>query len=164
MYQTGEIVSYGINGVCRITALTERTVGSEKTLYYQLEPVRGNNATVLVPTNSETLLRKMRPVLSAGEINALLQSLPGAPDQWTDNEQDRKLRYREIFGGSDAFALASLACSLYRQKQALTARGRRLRQVDEAAWKDAERLLSDEFSYVLGSEPGEIVQRLRACA
>ena len=41
------------------------------------------------------------------------------------------------------------------------AAGRRLRQIDEAAWKDAERLLCDEFSYVLGAEPHEILPRLR---
>jgi len=161
MYKTGQIVSYGTTGVCRISALTERCVSGKSVQYYQLEPLHNGAATVLVPTDSEPLLRKLRPVLTADEVEALLQSLPEAPDLWVDNEQERKNRYREIFSGSDAVALAQLACSLYRQKQALAARGRRLRQSDEAVWKDAERLLCDEFAYVLGTDPREILPRLR---
>ncbi len=161
MYQIGQIVSYGTTGVCRISALTERSVSGKTAQYYQLEPMHNSSATVLVPTDSEPLLRKLRPLLEAAEIHTLLCRLPDAPDLWSDSEQERRNRYREIFGGSDAATLAQLACSLYRQRQSLASRGRRLRQIDEAAWKDAERLLCDEFAYVLGTEPREILPHLR---
>ena len=94
MYKISQIVSCGTTGLCRISALTERSVDGKPVQYYQLDPLRSSGATVLIPTGSESLLR-------------------------------------------------------------------RLRQIDEAAWKDAERLLCDEFSYVLGTEPHEILPRLR---
>lgn len=162
MYKTGQIVSYGTTGVCRISGLTERCVGGKPVQYYQLDPVHHGAATILIPTDSKPLLAKLRPVLTAAEIRALLDALPGAPDLWVDNEQERQHRYHEIFRGSDVTKLAQLAYSLSRQKQALTAQGRRMRQSDETAWKEAERLLCDEFSFVLGTEPREIQPRLRA--
>ena len=91
-----------------------------------------------------------------------------AQEQWNKltldaNEQLRRANHRAILAAGDARALARLACALYRRQQSLKAAGRRLRQSDEAVWRDAERLVSDEFAYALGEEPAEVVRRLRAC-
>lgn len=164
MYQVGDVVSYGTEGVCRIAALAERTVGGQARQYYQLEPQRSHSSTVLVPVENAALLDKMRPVMTADQCRALLRALPEALLEWCEDEQQRRAHYRQVFGGGDAFALARLARGLYRRRQALTARGRRLRQADEAAWRDAERLLGDELSFVLGQEPDEVIRLLRAGA
>lgn len=164
MYQLGDVVAYGSTGVCRITALTERELHGTKTQYYQLEPQREHGATVLVPVDNDTLLRRMRPVLTAEQIDTLLRTLPEAPSEWCDNEQERKARCREVPCSGDAYALARLACSAYRQRQALAAQGKRLRQSDEAMWKDAERLLCDEIAFVLGQTHDEVARRLHDCA
>ncbi len=162
MYQQGEYVVYGASGVCRVGDQTERVIHGRTFRYYQLEPQHGRGATVLVPVDNETLLSRMRPVLSAGEIDALLDALPGEPSEWRDNDQERKERFRAILCGGDPWALARLARSVGRQSRSLAARGRRLRQADEEAWRDAERLLCGEFSFVLGQEPAEILARLHA--
>ena len=162
MYKTGQIVSCGTTGVCRIAGLVERYVDGKPVQYYQLEPVHSSTATILIPTDSKPLLAKLRPVLTADEVHALLNTLPDAPDLWIDSEQERQHRYHEIFRGSDVAKQAQLAYSLSRQRQILAAQGRRMRQSDETAWKEAERLLCDEFSFVLGTEPKEIQLRLRA--
>lgn len=164
MYQIGDVVSYGTTGVCRIAALTERAVDGQVRQYYQLEPEHGRSSTVLVPVENAALLGKMRPVMTADECRALLCALPETQSEWCEDEQQRRAHYRQVFGGGDAFALARLARSLFHQRQTLTARGRRLRQVDEAAWRDAERLLGDELSFVLGQEPDELIGQLRAGA
>ena len=161
MYQPGQIVFYGSVGLCRVAGLTEQEVGGVRAAYYQLEPRRGGK--VLVPTGSETLTKRIRPALSAAEADALLRALPEDSMDWEEDEQLRRANHRAILAAGDARALARLACALYRRQQSLKAAGRRLRQSDEAVWRDAEQLVSDEFAYALGEELAEVVRRLRAC-
>ena len=74
MYTCGDLVVYGVHGVCRITELEQRTVDRKRLTYYVLEPLDQDGARYFVPTYNESAVGKMRAVLSAQALEALLRS------------------------------------------------------------------------------------------
>ena len=68
MYQIGDKVCYGTEGVCSIVRIQEMKVGGAKGKYYVLRPIYRESATVYVPLDNERLIARMRPVLSQQEL------------------------------------------------------------------------------------------------
>lgn len=156
MYQQGERVIYGIHGVCRIVGIELRNIDRKKVEYYALEPLDQPGARFYVPTQNQAAVAKLRPVLDAAALNALLRSDEARRDTWIPDEGQRKNRYRELIGSGDRAALLSMVGSLHRQKQAQEAQGWKFHLCDENFLRDAEKLLNSEFSLVLGIEPGKV--------
>ena len=156
MYRIGEKVLYGGHGVCCVAGLEERTVDREKRQYLVLEPVDQTGAKYFVPTHNEAALAKLRPILSREALEALLRSEDVKRDAWIDDENERKQIYRELINSGDRTALIQMVGSLHRHKQAQAQAGRKFHLCDENFLRDAERLLSAEFSVVLGLEPGQV--------
>lgn len=156
MYQKGDRVVYGIHGVCRIVGTEVRTVDRKMVEYFALEPLDQPGARFYVPTQNQAALAKLRPVLDAQSLTALLHSQEARRDSWIADEGQRKLRYRELISSGDRAALLSMVGSLHRHKQAQAAQGRKFHLCDENFLRDAEKLLNSEFSLVLGIEPGKV--------
>ena len=149
MYQVGEQFMYGIHGICRITALEERTVDRRKILYYVLEPKEQAGALYYVPAHNQAAVGKLRKVLSRRELDELPASGEVRQDVWIPDENQRKQVYRELVNGGDRSRLICMIRSLYQHKQAQTAAGRKFHLCDENFLRDAEKLLSSEFAMVL---------------
>ena len=152
MFQVGEHVLYGIHGVCRITATEERTVDRKRVSYLVLEPLEQAGARYLIPTHNEAALSKLRPVMSRQQLEQLLSSDEVRFNVWIEDENLRKQRYRELISSGDRLALLQMICSLHNHKKAQSEAGRKFHLCDENFLRDAERLLNEEFSLVLGIE------------
>ena len=72
MYCIGDQVIYGIHGVCRIVAEDCRTVDRKHLNYLVLEPEGQAGARYLVPTHNAAAMGKLRKILTAEEMEALL--------------------------------------------------------------------------------------------
>lgn len=156
MYQVGELVMYGVHGVCRIADVEEQTVDRKKVQYLVLEPKDQNSSRYLVPSGNPHAMAKLRPVLSAGELEALLASPEVRENGWIPDENQRKQYYRDIIGSGDRLSLLRMVNTLHAHKLAQQAAGRKVHLCDENFLRDAQRLLSTEFSVVLGIDPGEV--------
>lgn len=152
MYQIGDQVLYGIHGVCRVVELEKRTVDRKSLTYLVLEPDGQQSARYFVPTHNEAAMSKLRRVLTAGELEELLNSPEIREDRWIRDENQRKNAYRELISSGDRAALMGMVCTLYRHKAAQTAAGRRCHLCDENFLRDAEKLLSSEAALVMGME------------
>ena len=108
MVQVNDTVLYGSQSVCTVTEICEKTVGKEKLRYYALKPVYDGKSTVYVPCANGKLVGKMRRILSAAEIHALIDSLAGESLGWIENDALRRERYGEILAGIDRRQLALL--------------------------------------------------------
>lgn len=150
MFQLGDHVMYGIHGVCRITDVEERTVDHRQVSYFVLEPMEQSGSRYLIPTHNEAALSKLRPVMSRHELETLLCSDAVRLDTWIEDENMRKQRYRELINSGDRLALLQMIRSLHAHKQSQAAAGRKFHLCDENFLRDAERLLSAEFSLILG--------------
>lgn len=162
MYQVGETVLYGTEGVCTIAEVREMKVGREKASYYVLQPVHREGATIFVPLQNETLLAKMRRLLSVDEIHALLARVCSEELVWIDDAAERKTEFHRILTAGDRKELLTMIRTLYLRRQSLQSRGKRLRTNDDQMLRDAEKLLNDEFALVLNINPREVPDYIRA--
>ena len=156
MYEKGELVMYGVHGVCTVVDVEERRVDRKQMQYLVLEPREQAGSRYLVPMGNANAMAKLRPVLTAPELEALLASADVRADAWIPDENQRKQHYRELISSGDRLALLRMVNTLHTHKKAQEAQGRKFHLCDETFMRDAQRLLSSEFSLVLGIAPAEV--------
>ncbi len=161
MLKISETVMYGTTGVCMVERTEEKQIGRETKTYYVLKPVASNSSTVFVPTDNEKLLSKVRKLITAEEIDGILEKLSTEPDFWPENEGERKEKYSEIIASGDRKACLVVLRTLYNRQKILSRCGKRLHIADERAMKEARRLICDEFSFALGINADEVGTLLR---
>lgn len=149
MFQVGDQIIYGIHGVCRIIGTQMQSVNRKKMEYYVLEPVLRPGSRYYVPTGNQAALNKLKPILTAEQLQQLLESEEAKTDCWIADENMRKQRYREMIGSGDRAALISMVRTLHSHKQSQQAAGRKFHLSDENFLRDAEKVLNEEFSLIL---------------
>ena len=149
MYQIGELVMYGIHGVCRIADVETRTVDRRKVEYLVLEPQGQTGSRYLVPSGNPNAMAKLRPVMTRDELESVLLSEDVRVDSWIADENARKQRYRELISNGDRVELLRMVRTLNQHKQEQTAAGRKFHLCDENFLRDAQRLIDTEFSVIL---------------
>lgn len=155
MFQVDDVIIYGSQGVCRITGIEEKRISGAKKTYFVLEPVQAGGATVFAPVDNEQVRKKMRRLLTKNEIHDLIDSVSEGDAAWVENENERKDCYRKILAEGDRGSLIHMIKAIYLHKKAREAEGKRLHMTDEHFFKDAERILYNEFQYVLELESRE---------
>lgn len=149
MYQCGERVFYGSHGVCQIVDIETRKIDRKMIEYYVLEPVEQIGARFYIPTQNQAALSKLRPILTQGELEALLTADETSKDAWIEDENQRKQLYRELISCGDCAALIRMVHNLYKHKFAQEQAGRKFHLCDENFLRDAQKLLESECSLVL---------------
>ncbi len=140
---------YGIHGVCRVIGTEKQLVNRKRTQYLVLEPLSQTESRFYLPTENPTAMAKLKAVLSRDELTALIASEEVHQDGWIQEENQRKLYYRELIGSGDRVALMRMVSALYRYKQAQVEAGRKFHQSDENFLRDAEKLLASEIALVM---------------
>lgn len=161
MYQPGETVFYGTEGVCRVNEIREMKVGGEMAEYYVLRPIYREGTTVFVPMKNEQLMSRMRPLLTEAEINRMIDEVNEEDKDWIEDASERKAEFQRILLSADRRELLSMVRVLYLRRQNLQTCGKRLRTNDDQMLRDAEKLLDEEFSVVLQIRPREVPEYIR---
>ena len=130
--------------------------------YYILVPMKRKTSVICVPVNNETLTGRMRHVLSAEAVEQIIQKMPAVDQLWTDDEHERKQQFKDILISSDIQMLVRLLKTLYERREQQQKIGKKMHQSDENVFRDAEDLVFEEFSYVLGKEKEEIEDMIEA--
>lgn len=157
MYKVNEIVLYGNEGVCKITEIMTRSFGNKTMDYYVLKPVYSKGSTIYVPIENEELTNKLKKILSAEEIMELIHGMPDADSVWVDNDNLRKEKYKDILRNGNRVELVQLIRTLYLHQQKLKDNGKKFHAADDKFFKDAEKILYDEFAYVLKIKQEEVI-------
>ena len=152
---------YGVHGVCRVVGTEKQLVNRKRTLYLVLEPLSQSESRFYLPAGNPTAMGKLRAVLSREELTELLGSDEVRSDVWIQEENRRKLHYRELIGSGDRVALMQMVATLYRYKAEQLAAGRKFHQSDDNFLRDAERLLASEIALVMELTPEEARNYLR---
>ena len=64
MFQLGELVVYGIHGVCRVKEVQERMVNRVSQQYLVLEPVGKQGSQYMVPMQNEAAMSRVSGLIS----------------------------------------------------------------------------------------------------
>ena len=153
--QQGDLVVYGIHGVCRVSDIETRRIDQKSVDYYVLTPINQADANFFVPMHNPLAVAKMRKVLTRDVLIALLESEEVKKDCWIPNETQRNEKYRQLITKSDCAELICMLRALYIHKQEQLAMGKKFHQCDENFMRDAERVIRSEVSVVMGISPEE---------
>ena len=159
MFCVGQTVLYGTNGVCTVDDVTEKKIGKSKMEYYVLKPVCTNTSTLFVPISNETLVSKMRSILSEEEANGILLHLPEI-GEWNDNKPERTETFRAVISSADSVELIRMIRLIHSHELQQLADGKRLHISDERFLKEAEKMVCEEFTLVLHTTREELLDRI----
>lgn len=157
MFQINDTVMYSMHGVCKIEDITTKEfMGSQKE-YYVLKPISDLTTTLYIPTHNEKLLAKMRKILSKEEVYHLIETMPQKEMIWFKNENERKEQYKQVIAKGNHSELIGMIKAIYMQKQKRESEGKYLYISDERFFKEAERILYEEFQYVLNIKKEDLL-------
>lgn len=159
MYEVGQLVVYGVHGVCRILELEEKRVDRKTIPYFVLEPMDQPGTKYYVPSQNEAALAKLRPLIDAEKLRALLQDKTA--ETWIPEDNRRKLRYKEILTGVHIVDVMAMLRAVYAYRRDQAEMGRKLHQCDEMFLHDAEKMLTGEIALVLQMPKEDAIAHLR---
>ena len=161
MFEIGDLVVYGGEGVCRVEYIGPADLpGADKEkLYYRLAPL-GRNGQVLTPVDTRVLLRT---VISDAQARDLVASLPALePEELpATNMRGIKEFYHDVVMSYDCERMAKLIKMVYRKRRWSIEHGKKVSQLDERYLKRAEDQFYGEMSVVLGMDRRELEQYIR---
>lgn len=161
MFKVNDVIVYSGCGVCRVNEISERTFGDVSSVYYVLKPVSGGGNTYYVPMDNETLISKMRKLISREEIEKLVSSMKDEDDIWIDNDELRKKEYRRIIQSGSCTELIRLIRTLYNYQKLRSEQKKKLRSAEENLLREAENILNEEFAFVLEIPKSDVPDYIR---
>ncbi len=156
MFSINDTILYGTHGVCHIADIVNAPFDGAKGDYYILNPAHNPASTIYVPVDNEKLTSKMRSILSEEEIYSLIKNMPDE-ESWIENKNDRAIRFKEILNSGNRSQILSLIKTIYKHREELKSCGKKLHAADETAFKEAEKVIYDEFALVLNIRRDQVV-------
>ena len=149
MYQVGQYIIYGFEGVCRVEAIgpVEIKGARQDVDYYTLTTVY-QNGKLYVPVESGAY---SRPVITREQADQLIADMPNIPAEIIEINNIRLLteRYQAFLKSNDCREWVKLIRSIHAKGVKAAEKGRRLGQVDERCLKQAEEKLHGELAVAL---------------
>ncbi|MBQ7118163.1 MAG: CarD family transcriptional regulator [Clostridia bacterium] len=157
-FSVGETLVYDIHGLCRVREIKGMSfIKTEpKRDYYVLEPITGATSLYYVPVENERAVSKLRRPLTKDELDEVLSEVKDEDYRWIENRQLRSEVFHSVLAGGITPELISLIRCIYCRKEELSERGKRLSATDEGIFSAAEKLLNEEFAFVLGIEKEKV--------
>lgn len=156
--KVGDLVIYGTSGLCEVEELKEMKLPYDEAPqeYYLLRPRSKNKSVIYIPSKNETLVAKMRPLLTKQEIDDILHGVRDREMEWNPDRAQRHAAFRAVMARRDQEEMLLMVRSIYAHRKALAAVGKRLPTADEEILQSSEKLLGQEFGHSLGIAPEEV--------
>lgn len=162
-HQKGNHVRYAQNGVCLIEDMIKMHAPFDTGLkdFYVLKPVADPSSKIFVPVDNEVLTDRMEYILSKQEVDALIISMKECAIPWIEDRNERLNSFNSILRQCDQQELLRLVSCIYLKKQQLAEIKKPLPSSDEIVLRKAERLIENEFSFILDVRREEVGQYIR---
>ena len=156
MYEIGEFIVYGNEGVCEVENISEINIpGTNKTNnYYTLKPMHGNG-TVFIPVNTSIF---MRTIITPEEIQEIIKDIPLIDDSEYNLKNARVLQehYKKLLNTHNCIDTLTVMISLNNKKAELLKNSKKLGQIEEKFFRISKELIENEFSIVLGMSKEDV--------
>lgn len=144
----GDTVHYGAHGVCRICGMEKLDLGAGKKDYYLLKPVSDEHIQLFLPADADPERVKLRKVLSAEEIYALVEQEQAWQRDWVNDSKERRELSTKTLRSGDTVELIRMVKALHAHAETLPA-GKSLPMSDLEQLRNAEKQLYNELCFVL---------------
>ncbi len=156
MFQCGDLIVYGNNGVCEVTAVAPLEMATDDRLYYVLKN-RLSNGVAYVPVDSKVY---MRAVMSEAEAKKLIREIPKINTDEFKNitVRDAQRVYRETLQTYDSQKVIALIKHIVESGEQKRSVGKKLTSTEERFLEQAKRIIESELSVALNMDIGEVAQ------
>lgn len=150
MFQKGEFVIYGNDGICRVEEIgvpTGLPVDRKGKQYYTLAPVFGSGV-IYAAVDTKVF---MRPILTKAQAEQLIDQIPHIQEEATAGQDVRALseKYKGFLDTHQCEDLVRLIKTVYRKEKTMEENGKKLAKTEQEYGKIAKELLHREFSVAL---------------
>ncbi|MEA1960976.1 MAG: CarD family transcriptional regulator [Bacillota bacterium] len=154
MFKVNDYVVHGLTGVCQISDIKKDDYASnEETLYYILKPVYDMKMIIKIPVNNAKNL--MRPIITKEDVLSLIKMMPEIKPVSTDNERERAHYLKTALKLCENEERIKIIKTLFLEKKAKNAVGKKLTKTDEDIMNIAEKQLNEEFAIALNISTDE---------
>lgn len=149
MFEIGEYVVYGNNGVCKVEDITKMGMSGVKSdrMYYKLIPSAKNARIIFTPVDNDKVV--MRRVMSREEARKLIDDLPEIEPLEVKDDRQREEIYKKAFISCDPRQWCGIIRTLDLRKRERAKAGRKITSMDERYYRQVEEELLSELSVVL---------------
>jgi CarD family transcriptional regulator len=150
MFQIGDLLFYGTNGVCRVSEICSSPFDSSDTRsFYKLTPI-AENTSLVIYTPVENTQVVMRSLISKEEAEALLARIPSIEKVSVAIEKHRKDAYRETIREGNPEGFVKIIKTVRARRELFRRTRRRVPDMDNDFEHTAKTCLYGELSAVLG--------------
>ena len=151
MFKVNDLLVYESSGVCRVTAITEKSFSYDPPrTYYELTPLFSKDGTIYTPVDNKKVT--MRPVITKEQALEIIRNIPESEIRSYEGLRTTELeaKYREASASHRCEDLIPLVMSIYEKTRAAVRSGRKISEVDTRYMKKTEDLINGELSVALG--------------
>ena len=151
MFDVGDFIIYGSNGVCRITHIGPMKMPGvpKDRLYYTMVPCYIRDSEIFTPVDNERVV--MRKVMSKDEAEDFIQSISEIKELEIIEEKRRELEYKQAVLTCEPEVLVSLIKTIYTRMEDRIAEGKKVTSSDSKYFHLAEESLYGELAISLRS-------------
>ena len=156
MFEKGEYIHYGNNGVCIVDDITHMNADGfdKEKWYYVLIPVRTQSSRIYTPVDNNKVV--LRRILTREEASRLIDEIPSIEKIEIENDKKREDQYKEVMRTCDCRDWVRMVKTLYQRKQERIAAGKKVTSADERYMKAAKDQLYGELAVALGLDRDEM--------
>jgi len=163
MFQIGDTVVCGSNGVCQVEEIGPllsmgKAAGNRK--YYTLRPYFDNSGRIYLPVDTDKVI--MRYTLSKDEVNSLVSEIEALEQIDIMDEKQRETEYKSAVNSSDPRKLVRIIKTMYFRRKARIESGKKSTAIDEKYFRIAEQRLYDEIALALDIERDSVKDYIRS--
>jgi len=151
----GDHVIYRQEGICRILdRRMEDFGGMGAREYYILVSAFNPGVTTYVPVTAESM---MRPILSKEEIDGYIRAVKDVPHKWINESKTRHQEFTALLTGGDTVDILWLVKVLSLKRIEMQQQKKTLFAGDAKLLAIAEKLITEEFAFVLGIDRSKVI-------
>jgi CarD family transcriptional regulator len=150
MFEIGEYIVYGINGICRVADVCPSPYDKSDTrTFYLLIPVNNPmSSSIYTPVNNDRV--PMRRLMTREQIEELIVAMPAIDTLTVPVEKQRREIYRATIGELDPKGYVKVIKTVNQRRAELSAARKHFPMTDLEYGRLAKHLLCSECAHVMG--------------
>lgn len=157
-HKIGEYVVYKNSGICKITDIRSmRFPKMKERIYYICSPVYDETAVIYAPSDSEEAERGMHKILTAEEIDCIIESVEEIKSDLSDDSKERTAVFEQKLLSGDRTEILWLIKAITEEKHQRASQKKKLYAADAKILATAEKIITEEFAFALGIGKNEVI-------
>ena len=161
MFDVGDYIIYGSNGVCKITKIGPMNMPGipKDKMYYTMVPCYIRDSEIFTPVDNERVV--MRKVMTRDEAEDFISYMPEIDSLEIIEEKKRDLEYRQAVLTCDPTILVELMKTIQGRMDERIAEGKKVTSSDAKYFHLAEEGLYGELAISLDMDKEEVKDYVR---